>query len=131
MLIKKGLTTAIVLCAPDVLRAEEHRAAYMWVADHWQVERHVLAAEGARVTDPVPRQFVGPVEVHVDLRQARRAEECLRPQVWISEINPPVSAVAKDGDKPVALRTERLCPIILRPTHDIGTRSLGVNREAL
>ena len=139
VLIEKGLTTTIVLRPPDVLRAQEPRAAYLRVPVHWDIERHVLATKGRRIPYPVIGQLVSAVKVDVNLHEPWSGEESLRPNVGIADINPPVSTVAKDGDKPVAvafpvalaLRTERLRPVVLRPALDIGPRSLRVNREAL
>src|SRR5439155_13817816 len=93
---EERLRAPVVLCAPDVLEADEPRAADFRVIDEGDVERRRLAAQGQRIAPPVPAQWIGAAEVHV----TRRPEVRMHPDVGVADVDPRLTAVTSHRLEP-------------------------------
>src|SRR5262249_30209512 len=102
--LEKRLPAIVVLRTPHMLQAGELRSIHARVENDRNVEGapfEPCRARGPeeRIRDPVPPEFVGASEVHIDLRVEERVEARAR----VRRTDAGLSAVAEDGHEPVGV----------------------------
>src|SRR4029077_13111608 len=114
------------------LKPGEDRLRYRRVENDRDVKRPSFVLGGADkegVRDPVPPQFISPMEIHVNLR----VEEGVESVAWVERVYARLAAVTENRHEPIVdtVALEGVSSVILRPAHNVSARGLSIHGKAL
>ena len=128
MLVKVGAGSAAIDRSPDVLEANEHRAAHPGIGNEWNIEGGSFFTGNERVGYVIPAERIVALKVYISIGTIVRVHA----DIGIARVNEGLAAVTADRLEPVdRVRAIGPCAVVLGATDNIGVRALRIKGEAL